>query len=247
MKNSKLAFIIAVLVIIILIVILGSILIKKNEERQIGSNNELLGGAGGNGTGGYSAFTGEDNKKAMEEITEKFKGTTNKAVLSVNNEEISEKELALIDLQTNNSLINKNGETKDAQEKVIMDYVIMQDAREKGIKLNEKELEGQVKKTLQNDEEATKEMAKAFNMSTEEMEKLYIKRIKDLELIASWKQKITEEISSGKLKIEDSTFNDKCKQYQKSNNTVERFNLLSELQNTYIEYLVSKADVKYLE
>lgn len=249
MKNKRNIFILALAIIIILIIIFGGILLKKHQSRQVSNDNIAKNEESNTNTDGdtnNSVLSDEEKQKVINEIASDLNTATDKEVLSINGKKVSEKEIALVNFQINNSYVNNTENTKDTIKEIIEENVIIQNANSIGMNLtNEKEIEERINKILQNDVEETNSLAKSLNMTYEELKELYINRTKDLELITNWKMKITDEINSGNLNVNDETFKNKYNEYKNSNDVKAKTSLLLELQDIYIEYLVGQALVEY--
>ena len=183
-------------------------------------------------------------------LSETFENKTDKTVLKVNGKEISEKEIALIDFQKNNQYVNKDGEKVDAIDEAIKQYVFLQDAEKNNITLTEeqeKDIKARMEKSIQNStKEETEALLDAFNMTQEEFIEFYVDRTKKLEIISKWSYTISNKINDGELKIEDEEFNNKCQEYQKSEEPSTRVKLLLELVEMYKNYLIEQATVEYI-
>lgn len=192
----------------------------------------------------------EERLEVAEEIKETFENKTDKTVLKVNGKEISEKEIALIDFQKNNQYVNKDGEKVDAIDEAIKQYVFLQDAEKNNITLTEeqeKDIKARMEKSIQNStKEETEALLDAFNMTQEEFIEFYVDRTKKLEIISKWSYTISNKINDGELKIEDEEFNNKCQEYQKSEEPSTRVKLLLELVEMYKNYLIEQATVEYI-
>ena len=192
----------------------------------------------------------EERLEVAEEIKETFENKTDKTVLKVNGKEISEKEIAPIDFQKNNQYVNKDGEKVDAIDEAIKQYVFLQDAEKNNITLTEeqeKDIKARMEKSIQNStKEETEALLDAFNMTQEEFIEFYVDRTKKLEIISKWSYTISNKINDGELKIEDEEFNNKCQEYQKSEEPSTRVKLLLELVEMYKNYLIEQATVEYI-
>ena len=85
-------------------------------------------------------MTEEEKEKNIEEMKIALENKTDKEILAVNGEKITEKELAFLNYQLNNSIANESGEKKDTVAEIIEDYAIYKDARELNIIVTNEEI-----------------------------------------------------------------------------------------------------------
>lgn len=213
---------------------------KNVSSQEVHQSNNLL-------------FSNEEIKEGMNELSQMMKDKTDRCVLIINGERVSEKELAYVNFQRNSEVIYKGEEKKDVISEVIKEYIAAQDAKDKKITLTEKEIkriEERVKKNFQKGSNSTNEMLKAVNMKYEEFLEFYTSRMKRLEIQTKWSLYITDAIKEDKLKTENNTFNEKCKECKKcleSEETLSKgMNLMFELIEEYKELLQQKAKIEYL-
>lgn len=187
----------------------------------------------------------EERLAIANEIKDAFENKTDKKILKVNGEEISEKEIAFIDYQKNNELVNK-GEEIDAINETIKQYVILQDAEKNDIKLTESEeknIKTRIEKSIQNStEKEIDALLDSFNMNQEEFMEFYVDREKKLEIISKWTVQMMTKIHNEEIIIEDETFKKKYDEYLRSNKKTS----LMELLNLYEDYLKEQAEVEYI-
>lgn len=249
MKKNKTALIVTVVIIFLITLIAISLLINGDENvnvnvpvSSISSNIEI--------PVVNTLLSEEERLEVAEEMKQTFENKIDKTVLKVNGEEISEKEIALIDFQRNNQYVNKDGEKIDAVDEAIKQYVILQDAEKNNITLTEeqeKDIKARMEKSIQNStEEETKALLDAFKMTQEEFIEFYVDRTKKLEIISKWSYTISNKINNGELKIEDEEFNNRYQEYQKSEEPSTRVKLLLELVEMYENYLMEQATVEYI-
>ena len=188
----------------------------------------------------------EERLEVAEEIKQTFENKTDKTVLKVNGEEISEKEIAYIDFQKNNQYVNKDGEKINAVDEAIKQYVILQDAEKNNITLTEeqeKDIKTRIEKSIQNStEEETEALLDAINMNQEEFIEFSVDRERKLEIISKWIVEIMIKIDNGEIEINDEEFNNKYSEYIKSNKTTS----LLDLVDIYENYLIEQATVEYI-
>lgn len=103
-----------------------------------------------------------------------------------------------------------------------------------------------MKNSMQNSTEEAEALLDATNMNQEEFIEFYLDRTKKLEIISKWSYTISNKINDGELKIEDEEFNNKCQEYQKSEEPSTRVKLLLELVEMYKNYLIEQATVEYI-
>ena len=170
-KTKKRIYLIAIIFIILIIITTIFISNKvngKNESKEgtINGNTALL-----------------DNEKALNEIENALKDKSDKTILIVGKNKISEKEIALIDLQINNQYINSNGETKNAIDEAIRQYTILQNAEQINIFLTDeevKEIETNVNEYTNANEKEMQNILETFNMTYDQFINFYIDRTKKL-------------------------------------------------------------------
>lgn len=202
-----------------------------------------------NNQGNSSVLSNKEKEEGIKELKDILNSKTNRRVLSVNQEEISEIEIALIDFQINNEHVNKR-EVKDAVGEAIRQYVIIQNAHEQNIMLtaNEiKNIEESVKGFVIEDNEETNHILETFNMNYEEFVRFYTERSKKLKLITKWKVIVGEAISNGNINIDSEKFKKKYHEYDKSKDSSEKLKILLELLDIYEEYLEKKATIEYFK
>lgn len=190
---------------------------------------------------GNNLLSDEEKKNLMKTIGNALENETNKEVLSVNGEKITEREIALCDFQLNHSIVNEE-EKKDTVDEIIKDYVISQDADKLGISLTAKEMQD-IKDVVKFDED-TADLLKELNMSYNEFCEMYINRRTKLDLKLKWATHIMELINNGDINISSELFNNKYKEYLESEDFSIKTQLLKELLDIYAEYLVSQAIVE---
>ncbi len=96
-----------------------------------------------------SLFSNEEIREGMNALGQMMKDKSDRCVLIINGESVSEKEIAYVDFQKNSEIIHKEQKKKDAVSEVIKEYVVKQDAKNKKISLTEEEsnsIEERVKK-----------------------------------------------------------------------------------------------------
>ncbi len=191
-----------------------------------------------------SVLTEEEKMKIIDEIKIALENKTDKEVLAVNGEKISEREIAYVNYQLNNSTVNKSGVKKDPIDEVIREYVICQNARELGISLSEKEME-EIKEVVK-DDESVKKQSEKLNMSYDEVRQMYIDGRVKIELEMKWTSNVLGKISKGTLNFDNELFNQKNKEYGESSDASIKKQLLSEMLEQYTEYLVEKSSIEYI-
>ena len=106
--------------------------------------------------------------------------------------------------------------------------------------------ERNMKNSMQNSTEEAEALLDATNMNQEEFIEFYLDRTKKLEIISKWSYMISNKINDDELKIEDEEFNNKCQEYQKSEEPSTRVTLLLELVEMYENYLMEQATVEFI-
>lgn len=235
---------IIIIILIILIITLGVILALKvlQKDNSNISENETQKNVG-------SSLSDEEIAESMNELKQTLENKTEKIVLIVNGEKISEREISYIDYQLNNNYVNQSGEKKDAIAEAIEQYVILTKAKEDNITLTEareKQIEERIKKNLKEGSEETNHFLEAFSMEYDEFMKFYIDRNKKSEIISQWKINIADEINNGEINLDDKNFNSKYNEYKSSTDTSKRYKLLTELKEIYLDYLKSQATIEYI-
>ena len=196
-----------------------------------------------------SGLSNEKQEDAIKEIEKQIKNVNDKVVLIVNGEKVTEKEIAIVNFQINNRYSNKSGVEIDAKDEVIKECVILQNAQDEKIYLNDQEsqtIEKRVKEYMKNDEKGNEQLLNALNMSYDEFLEYYTNRTKKLEIISKWQTTIMQRINNGEMQVDDKTFNDKYNKYKATSDVSKRVNLLQELIDVYQEYLKAKSKIEYI-
>lgn len=251
MKKDKMKKIIITLITIILILVLiliGKIISKdKKQEKEL---KYVTGQLNSNAIQKiYEGLSNNEIKDGMNQLKNIMEKKTNASKIIVNGEEVSEKEIAYMDFIINNTLINENQEKKDAISEIIKEYAIAQDAKKKNIKFTYEEnkiIETRTRNQFSKDKEGMNDILNLFQMSYDEFLKFYTDKVKRLELQTRWTLYISNAIKNGKLYTDFEAFNNKCKQYNKIQDTSQQTVLLLQLIDEYKEYLKEKAVVKYI-
>ncbi len=232
-----------IIIILILVVVLIICFAKKNNkdislDNQISSEiNDKYRLELGKPNDEY-VLSVEDSNRIIQEIKEEFKDTTtDKVILYLNEEPIKEKEIAFKRYQLNEK-------SNDAEDELIKDYVICQNAEELNISLSEREMK-KIENTPNLDED-TRKLAEATNMTYEDFNEMYINMEKRAIIETKWVAHVGEKIINGELKVNSEIFENKYKDYKKAENVEESSKLLLELLELYKEYLVEQADIKYV-
>lgn len=215
----------------------NNIITTENDNKEVQNKNVT------------SGLSDEEQKDVINEIEKQIKNVNDKVVLIVNGEKITEKEIAIVNFQINNSYSNKSGVERDAKDEVIKEHVIVQNAKEENINLTDKEsqdIEKRVSDYMKNDKSGNEKLLNAINMNYDEFLQYYTDRTKKLEIISKWRSTIMQRINNGEMKVDDKTFNDKYNQYKTISEISAKVNLLQELVNAYEEYLKSKSKIEYI-
>lgn len=192
-----------------------------------------------------SVLTEEEKMKIIDEIKIALENKTDKEVLSVNGEKITEREIAYYNYQINNSAVNENGKTKDVVNEIIKQYVICQNAQELGISLTENEIE-RIKEVVK-DDETIRNQAETLNMSYDEVRKMYVNGRTKMQLKEKWRLNTFHMINDGKLVLDNKEFNNKYKKYCETDDAKIKHQLVLELIEIYVEYLVDKSNIEYIK
>jgi len=253
LKNKKnIGIIILVMIIAILIIVLINKIILKNNQQlgdslskheKVELNNEIKFQQTDGGLSRNEIETG------MNELSTAMKNKTDKCKIIVNGEKISEKDIAYIDFIINNTITNENQEKKDAINEAIIECVIEQDARARGITLTKQEsesIEERTKGQFKKDREGMNNVLNSFHMNYDEFLEFYIAKMKRLELETKWTMHISDAIKKGELYIEKEELNEKCKEYNKIEDSSQKVKLLIELVNKCKEYLKDSAKIEYV-
>ena len=253
-EKKNIGIIILIVVVITALIILISKVTLKNRYTQQTKNNILSNQEVSNDEleqreEANSGVTNEEIASRIDELSEVMKDKTDKCQVIVNGEEISEREIAYIEVTTNNAMFNENQEKSDAVNEAIKEYAIVQDAKARNIALTDEEekgIEKTAKELFSEDREGMDEMLNLFQMSYDEFLKFHTDKMKRLELGTKWTLYIKEVIKNGELHTENEAFNEKCKAYN-SKDGAEKNKLLLELIDEYKEYLKDKAIVEYVK
>lgn len=249
-KNVNMIILFLIIAVIVLGIIFG-LKIKKSENvnSNVVADKETSNRLSNEETNRSNRLSNEEIQDGMNELEDTLANKTDKVVLMVNGEQINEREIAFIDFQINNKYVNKEENKKDATVEAIKQYVILQNAKENNIKLTEtrsKEIETRITSSLKQGDEETDKMLKAFHMKYDEFIEFYIDRNKKSEIVSNWKTKMMTEINNEKISIDYKAFNEKVNQYTSSTDIAKRTTLLKELVDTYIEYLMDRATIEYI-
>ncbi len=197
-----------------------------------------------------NVFSNEQRNTATNELGTIMDGKTNKCKVIVNGEKITEREIAYIDFQINNTVLNEQQEKKDAINEAIKEYVVVQDAKQRNIFLTEEEnkmIEERTKKQFAKDKDGMDSTLHTFQMDYDEFLKFHIAKIKRLEIGTKWTLHINEAIRKGELNTKNEAFNKKCKQYRENKTESQNISLLFELVDEYKEYLKEEAKIEYID
>lgn len=248
LKDKKNIGIIVMIVIVITIsIILVSKMMWKNKkiDKNISSKEENQQSS--------SLFSNEEIKEGINELSQMMGNKTDKYVLIINGERVSEKEIAYVNFQRNSEVIHKGEEKKDVIVEIIKEYIVAQDAKDKRITLTEEEskrIEERVEKNFPKGSNNTTEVLKAINMKYDEFLEFYTTRMKRLEIQTKWSLYITDAIKEDRLKTENNAFNEKCKECKKCLEAEETLSkgisLVFELIEEYKELLQQKAKIEYI-
>lgn len=241
-----------ILIITILLIIVGFVFTRIKNDKLISvsnnnvqiENNTYNSNQNSNTQIESGKLSEEEKDRIINEIKDSLENTTDKEVLAVNGEKISEREIAYVNYQLNNSTVNKSGVKKDPIDEVIREYVICQNARELGISLSEKEME-EIKEVVK-DDESVKKQSEKLNMSYDEVRQMYIDGRVKIELEMKWTSNVLGKISKGTLNFDNELFNQKNKEYGESSDASIKKQLLSEMLEQYTEYLVEKSSIEYI-
>lgn len=242
-----------ILIITILLIIVGFVFTRIKNDKLISvsnnnvqiENNTYNSNQNSNTQIESGKLSEEEKDRIINEIKDSLENTTDKEVLAVNGEKISEREIAYVNYQLNNSTVNKSGVKKDPIDEVIREYVICQNARELGISLSEKEME-EIKEVVK-DDESVKKQSEKLNMSYDEVRQMYIDGRVKIELEMKWTSNVLGKISKGTLNFDNELFNQKNKEYGESSDASIKKQLLSEMLEQYTEYLVSNATIEHID
>ncbi len=190
-----------------------------------------------------SVLTEEEKMKIIDEIKIALENKTDKEVLAVNGEKISEREIAFLDFQLNNSYVSDE-KPKDAKTEIIKEYAICQDAKKLNISLTNEEIK-KIEDEVKYGEEV-KEILDILDISYYEFREVYIQRMTKSQLKTKWTMNIINNIINGEVNFDNELFNQKNKEYGESSDTSIKKQLLSEMLEQYTEYLVEKSSIEYI-
>ena len=207
-KKNIVIIILITIVIIILIVLVNRMLSEdKDEQKFIKLDNETK-------NHNYGSISNEQKTIGMNELTKIMENKTDKCKIIVNGDKITEKEIAFTDFQYNNSVISEDEKKVDATTQLIKEYLVEQDAKEKGVELNNEEcrkIEEITKEQIKKEDKETNAILNAVNMDYNEFLEFYIKRRKRLEVRAKWRRYLYDAIKEEKLDIESKEYESKYK------------------------------------
>ncbi len=201
----------------------------------------------------YEKYLKESEIAPYEEIEYFFKDTTDKVVVYVNGDLITEREIALVDLNNNNNYIknyteiNQDEGNVDPVKIAIQEKIICQEAERLGLFVSEEQIK-EIKE-VPNYEEDIKKMAESANMDYSEYEELYIKSQKQFFLKAKWREYVIPKLHTGEISVDTKEFNNKyleCQKYIESSNFEKYMDTASELLTLYKQYLVEQAKIEYV-
>lgn len=202
----------------------------------------------------YERYLRESNKDTLEEMSEFFTDATNKIAIYVNEEPITEREIAYEDFHLNNdyiknySTINNTKEDRDAIRSIIQKKVICQEAEKLGLSVSEEQIK-EIKE-VPNYREDIKKMAESVNMNYNEYEDLYIKSQRQFFLEAKWREYVIPKLHTGEISIDTKEFHNKyleCQKYIEDSNFKQYMDSASELLELYKQYLFNQANIEYLK
>lgn len=133
--TGKVRVSILILIIVVIVIVVIKTSMKNTKTYNQTNNNEITNQNNSN------MISNEVLEKGINELKHTLDNKTNKIVLIVDGAEISEREIAFIDFQMNNSYVKGDKENKDPIKRAIENHVILQDANKIGKELSQEESE----------------------------------------------------------------------------------------------------------
>lgn len=221
---------IIVIITILTLMILAIVFVINNSQIENNKKN--------------SGLSEEEKQNIINEIKTELENTTEKPILSVNEEKITERELAFANYQLNNTAVNKTGENKDPVHEITKKYVVYQNAQELNISLSNEEIK-EIKNQVKYDENI-KELSKELDMSYDDFCEMYVKTTERAKVEMKWIAYIGDKIANGEINIDNELFNNKYKEYSESEDIPQKAKLLLEMLDIYKEYLVDQANIEII-
>lgn len=249
-KAKRLIILIVIIIMLVVIFIIANNILNNDYSLD----NSVVNNYAIREESNYEKYLKERDESTYEEMGRFFENTTNEICIYVNGEEITKKEIALTNFSNNNNYIknytnvNQLKSYVDPIQKIVQEFVICQEAEILGITFTEKDVEKI--KSVPNYEEDIKEISKSVNMSYDECEEMYIESEKRFYLVSKWQEYIIPKLNNGEINIDNKEFNEKYKAYKLSVENSELSNSIDialELLELYKQYLVSQANIEYLE
>lgn len=115
-----------------------------------------------------------------------------------------------------------------------------------------KQLRKTLRKQLKNGSEEINKLLEACDMSYNEFLSFYVEHQKKEKTILNWKVNLMNKINKGEMDRDEintnsKEFTSKYNKYKQSEEFSERYKLLTELQEIYINYLKDKATIEYVK
>lgn len=246
LKNRKKIYIIILAIISILIIFFIFTRNNIKEEKEKEKEKEKAETV-------YSTELSKEQKEDVISNLKEYSEDTDNYKIDVNGERISKEEIELTKFQTNNDFRISKSQKKSEDEiiqDVIKNHVILQDAKKNNITLTQtesEEIEKNIDEYTNQNIQETKDIANALNMDYDTFIEFYKTRRKNLEIISKWKVNLANLINEEKIQIDDSEFNNKYKSYKNATDNKQRSSLLVELVEVYENYILKKAEIKYVQ
>lgn len=221
MKSKK---IILLIVVIIAIAVLGiiiwkSFLVKNDGDNFVETTSEIL------------------NSDEPEKV-----------IATVNGEEIKEKDINYKELvhQGINETLNidqKNTDFESLKKEVIIDKILLQEARKNNIDIDEEEKNSIEEMSKQAMNQTDEEIAKKIGMTKEEYLQYYIEKQIESRVIEKMREEIIIDIAKGNVHIDDAEFKQNMQKLTDEKEFEKKGELLQKAYDSYINYLIKNSEI----
>ena len=197
----------------------------------------------------YLHFSKSKDEKTVNEVSEVLNsGDPEKVIVTVNDEEIKEKDInykKLVNENINEKFASeqKNTDYESLKKEVINDKILLQEASKNNIDIDEDEKETVRKMSEQAINETDKKIAEEIGLTEDEYLQYSIEKQIETRVIEKMREKITRDIMQGNINIDDKEFNKDVEELKKAD-TSEKYDILQKAYDRYIEYLTENSKIE---
>ena len=171
-----------------------------------------------------------------------------KVIATVNGEEIKEKDINYKELvhQGINETLNidqKNTDFESLKKEVIIDKILLQEARKNNIDIDEEEKNSIEEMSKQAMNQTDEEIAKKIGMTKEEYLQYYIEKQIESRVIEKMREEIIIDIAKGNVHIDDAEFKQNMQKLTDEKEFEKKGELLQKAYDSYINYLIKNSEI----